>query len=91
MIFDPFSRCLDEVQLRQNCIQGDYLLDEMMPAESENPFIYIEDREISWPFFLNDIEQANKSIRIEFPDVMQEDDEAAEQFSEILLRSEEES
>lgn len=67
-------------------IDGTYLLDELMPYEKEEPFVYIEDREISWEKFVSDIEKAEKTIHIEIPDVMFDNDECIDELTSLLMK-----
>ena len=71
-------------------IEGYHVLDEMMPADFEEPIIYIEDREASWNYFIDDIKKAKKDIHIDMPDVIDDnDDEIAELINILELKRKE--
>ena len=85
-----FTKALKQIRKDQHCIGGEYILDEMMPGEREEPQIYIEDRETSWSRFVDDLSSAKNRIHIDIPDVIAEDDEAIEALIELLTQKHEE-
>ena len=60
------------------------ILDEMMPEDKENPIVYVEDRETSWNFYIEDLRQAKKRIHVDIPDVIDDNDEAIEELVCVL-------
>lgn len=79
-----FTKSINMI-LREKCdIEGNYVLDEMMPADLEEPIVYIEDRETSWNRFVSDIKRANKKIHIDIPDLIDDNDDAIKELIEVL-------
>ena len=46
--------------------------------------MYVEDRERSWKTYIEDIKVAKKSIHMDIPDVIEENDEALEELCNVL-------
>ena len=85
-----FTKALKQIRKEDYRICSEYILDEMMPGELEEPVVYIEDRENSWPRFITDLGSAKKRIHIDIPDVIAEEDEAIEALTELLTQKHEE-
>ncbi len=85
-----FTKAIDLMREEKHGIEGYHVLDEMMPADFEEPIIYIEDREASWNYFIDDIKKAKKDIHIDMPDVIDDnDDEIAELINILELKRKE--
>lgn len=85
-----FTNAISLIRKSQHSISGGYVLDELMPAVSEDPFVYLEDRETSWNVFWKDLEVAKEKIYIDMPDVIAENDESIQQLINVLSAKNEE-
>lgn len=85
-----FTKAMTQISKNNHSVGGLNALDEMMPGGSESPHIYIEDRESSWTYFLNDIGEAKSKIHIDMPDVIDENDEAIDELIKLLKIKQEE-
>ena len=85
-----FTKAMTQISKNNHSIDGLYVLDEMMPGESEIPHIYVEDRETSWSRFLQDLDEAKNRIHVDMPDVIDENDEAMDQLIKVLDQKQEE-
>jgi hypothetical protein len=79
-----FTKAMNLIRKEEHDIEGNYVLDEMMPAEAEEPIVYVEDRETSWSKFISDIKMAKSHIHIDMPDVIDDNDEAMEELIKSL-------
>jgi hypothetical protein len=79
-----FTKAMNLIRKEKHDIEGNYVLDEMMPAEAEEPIIYVEDRKTSWSKFISDIKMAKSRIHIDMPDVIDDNDEAMEKLVKSL-------
>ena len=79
-----FTKALLQMEQDADRISGSEVIDELKPADAELPKVYLEDREKSWQRFMKDIEDADRRILIDVPDVMNDDDEAIEQVLRVL-------
>lgn len=85
-----FTKAMNQIQKEHHSIEGNYALDEMMPIKDENPIIYIEDREVSWNSFINDLKNAKNKIHIDMPDVIDDNDQFLEELITILSEKQKE-
>ena len=81
-----FTKAINEIRKEGHNIAGNYVLDEMMPANMEKPIVYIEDRKTSWQHFISDIKMAGNRIHIDVPDVIDDNDEAIGELAELLAQ-----
>ncbi len=81
-----FTKALKQIRKEHHCIGGEYILDEMMPREREEPLVYIEDRETSWSRFVTDLSGAKNRIHIDIPDVIAEENGAIDALIELLAQ-----
>ena len=65
-------------------VSGNKIVDELMPAVNENPYVYVKDRITSWIEYIKDIKKAEKEIHIEMPDIMDENDEFIKMLGDEL-------
>lgn len=79
-----FTKAMNLIRKENHDIEGNYALDELMPLETEEPIVYVEDRETSWEMFISDIKSAKSKVHIDMPDVIDDNDEAIVELIEIL-------
>lgn len=79
-----FTKAINKIANEGNFIKGLLVLDELMPSENEKTIVYVEDRERSWKTYIEDIKVAKKSIHMDIPDVIEENDEALEELCNVL-------
>lgn len=79
-----FTKAMNLIRKENHDIEGNYALDELMPLETEEPIVYVEDRETSWEMFISDIKSAISKVHIDVPDVIDDNDEAIVELIEIL-------
>lgn len=79
-----FTKAMNKIICEKNRIDGNYVLDEMMPDENEEPLIYLEDRETSWGKFIVDIRMAKSKIHMDIPDLIDENDDAIKELIGVL-------
>lgn len=79
-----FTRAMNMIQQERNDVKGDYLLDEIMPEDLEQPLVYAEDRDTSWRKFMEDIEAAKSRIHIDMPDVIEDNDDSIAELVKLL-------
>lgn len=84
-----FTKAMNLIRKEKHDIEGNYVLDEMMPADSEEPIVYVEDRETSWSRFISDIKMAKTRIHIDMPDVIDDNDEAMAELIKSLAEKKE--
>lgn len=75
---------MNMIQQERNDVKGDYLLDEIMPEDLEQPLVYAEDRDTSWRKFMEDIEAAKSRIHIDMPDVIEDNDDSIAELVKLL-------
>jgi hypothetical protein len=85
-----FTKAINLICKEEHDIEGNYALDEMMPSDSEEPIIYVEDRETSWSSFISDIKMAKTCIHIDIPDVIDDNDKAMAELIRSLAEKKEE-
>jgi hypothetical protein len=85
-----FTKAMNLIRKENHDIKGNYALDEMMPNDTEEPIVYVEDRETSWTHFITDIKMAKSKIHIDMPDVLDDNDEAMAELIELLAEKREE-
>jgi hypothetical protein len=85
-----FTKALKLIRKERHNIVGNYVLDELMPLDSEEPIVYVEDRETSWSRFISDIKMAKNRIHIDMPDVIDDNDEAIEELIKSLAEKKKE-
>lgn len=84
-----FTKAMSYMNRQDSCVKGNFVLDEMMPNDNEEPIVYVEDRNSSWELFIKDISAAKSKIHIDMPDVIDDNDEAiAELTKELKIKSE---
>ncbi len=81
-----FTKALKQIRKEHHSIGNEYVLDEMMPDEQEEPLVYIEDRETSWTRFVKDVSAAKSKLHMDIPDVIDENDEAIEELINLLAQ-----
>ena len=79
-----FTKAMNLIRKEEHDVGGNYALDELMPLETEEPIVYVEDRETSWEMFISDIKSAKSKVHIDVPDVIDDNDEAIAELIEIL-------
>ncbi len=79
-----FTKAMNQLVKSETTIAGGYLLDELMPANKENANIYVEDRETSFSKYIEDIRNSKSRIQIDIPDVIDDNDEAIQELTQIL-------
>ncbi len=79
-----FTKAMNLIRKEKHDVRGNYVLDEMMPLETEKPIVYVEDRKTSWELFISDIKSANNMVHIDVPDVIEDNDKAIAELAEIL-------
>lgn len=79
-----FTKALMRLRQEKQTLSGNGILDELMPQVGEKPYIFVEDRESSWEYFLNDVRASKKEIHIEMPDVIDDMDTAIEELINAL-------
>ena len=85
-----FTKAMNLIRKENHDIEGNYALDELMPLETEEPIVYVEDRETSWKIFISDIKSAKSKVHIDAPDVIDDNDEAIAELIEILANKKDE-
>lgn len=85
-----FTKAMNLIRKEKHDVEGNYALDEMMPLETEEPIVYVEDRETSWELFISDIKSAKSKVHIDVPDVIDDNDEALEELIEVLANKKDE-
>ena len=85
-----FTKAMNLIRKEDHDVEGNYALDEMMPLETEEPIIYVEDRETSWERFISDIKSAKSKVHIDVPDVIDDNDEAMAELIEALANKKDE-
>lgn len=80
-----FTKTLRKIKEEKHSVFGALVLDEMMPNEGEDPYIYVEDIETSWGRYIEDINQAEDRIQIDMPDLIMEDDVLIRSLIETLI------
>ena len=79
-----FTKALKMLRREKNYIQGDYVIDSLVPLDFEIPAVYVEERETSWSQFVTDIQKARNIIQIDIPDLIEDNDEAIIELTDIL-------
>ncbi|MBQ6089649.1 MAG: DEAD/DEAH box helicase family protein [Lachnospiraceae bacterium] len=79
-----FTKAMNLIRKEKHDVRGNYVLDEMMPLETEKPIVYVEDRKTSWELFISDIKSAKNMVHIDVPDVIEDNDKAIAELAEIL-------
>jgi hypothetical protein len=85
-----FTKAIDQIRTENHYVEGNYVLDELMPDNREEPIVYVEDRETSWKLFMTDIRAAKIRIHMDMPDVIDDNEDALEAFVKILAEKREE-
>lgn len=85
-----FTKALKQIREKKHYVEKNVVLDEMMPKQSENPLVFVEDREKSWKNFINDIVAAKSTIHMDIPDVIADDDMAIKELVTVLIEKEKE-
>lgn len=75
-----FTKAIKQIRKEEHIVEGNNVLDELMPEELESPIVYVEDRETSWKKFVSDIMSAKDKIEIDLPDVIDESDVAIDEL-----------
>lgn len=79
-----FTKAINHIRKGKKEIEGNVILDELMPVISEEPIIYVEDRRTSWNKFIEDVKSAKSKIHMEMPDVIDDNDEAIKELVTVL-------
>ena len=85
-----FTKAIEQIQRGNHSIATNYVLDEMMPGDQENPVVFVEDRERSWKSFMDDLLKAKTRIHIDIPDVIDGNDQAIGELIDVLCSKKEE-
>ncbi len=85
-----FTKAMNLIREEEHDVEGNNVFDEMKPSEIEEPAVYVEDRETSWEMFISDIKSAKSKVHIEVPDVIDDNDDAIDELTEILKNKKEE-
>lgn len=79
-----FTKAMNWIKKEKCMIKGNYVLDELMPEETERNLVYIQNRQDSWSVFIHDLAEAKDKIHIDIPDVIDDNDDAIEELLCIL-------
>jgi flagellar biosynthesis GTPase FlhF len=85
-----FTKAIDQIRTENHYVKGNYVLDELMPDNREEPIVYVEDRETSWELFMTDIGAAKSRIHMDMPDVIDDNEEALESLVKVLAEKRDE-
>jgi superfamily I DNA and/or RNA helicase len=85
-----FTKTIDQIRTENHYVKGNYVLDELMPDNREEPIVYVEDRETSWELFMTDIGVAKSRIHMDMPDVIDDNEEALESLVKVLAEKRDE-
>ncbi len=83
-----FKKAITQIKCDGHLIDGESVMNELMPEDSELPYVYVEDREKSWERFKDDLCKAQKRLHIEIPDVIDGNDNEIEELTKILADKE---
>lgn len=81
-----FTKAINHLTKNESFINGNQVISEMMPTNTEKPFIYVADKETSWRYFIEDIKSAEKIIKIDIPDLIDDNEEKTDELIKILLQ-----
>jgi superfamily I DNA and/or RNA helicase len=85
-----FTRAINQIKRDKCFINGKDVLNEMMPRDIEEPWVYIENRETSWKLYVEDICAAKSKIHIDIPDVIADKDKPLKEIINALAEKREE-
>ncbi len=77
-----FSKLINKIQNDGFCLDGDQLLEEIGSNEQDQvmPFLGDRDEENSWERYLDDIDSAKRNIFINLPGMIEDDEDALDDF-----------
>ena len=86
-----FSKLLKETNKLGKSVRGDTIYTEAGILENETPYVFIGDRDDleSWELYLQDIRHAEHEIFMEVPGVLDDDRDAVNELSVVLVEKEE--
>ena len=85
-----FTKAMNQIRKEKQDVKDNYVLEEMIPIQEENPLVYVGDRKSSWERFIQDINGAKNRIHIDMPDVIDDDDMAINELVSALNKKREE-
>lgn len=78
------TKAMNLIKKEEHDVEGNYVLDELRPSETEEPIVYVEDRETSWEKYIADLKLAKSKIQIDVPDVIDDNDDAIAELVDAL-------
>ena len=86
-----FTKTMKELDYKDCILQGEGVLDAVAAQnEKGEERIYLGERDDSIDYFIQDLSKAKKSICIDIPGVLDENDEAIQKITEVLTNKQEE-
>ncbi|MBR5566081.1 MAG: AAA family ATPase [Roseburia sp.] len=84
-----FTKAMNQIRKENQDVKDNYVMEELVPLQEENPLVYVGDRKSSWKRFIQDIADAKNKIHIDMPDVIDDDDEAIHELVSVLNKKRE--
>lgn len=85
-----FTKSMAQIQRAGDILDGDQILHELIPDKTEETAVLVGERETSWNFFAQDLENAKSRVYIDVPDVIADNDDAMDQLIQILAKKKKE-